>query len=78
MDAGGRILSGGNVGEALSILEEKPDGSRQETALEQILRVSRRPRRGIRCSGNAQRDFSGSAEQILYSAWNAISSNACW
>jgi DNA polymerase-3 subunit delta' len=57
------ILSGGNVGEALSILDEKPDSNRQE-ALEHILRVSD-ARGAARCSAMLK-DMAGSADQILF------------
>lgn len=57
------ILSGGNVGEALSILAQAHDGGRQE-ALEQILKVSS-ARDAVRCS-SMLKDAAGNADQILF------------
>ncbi len=57
------ILSGGNVGEAVSVLTEASDGNRQEV-LEQILKVSS-ARDAVRCSAMLK-DSAGNAEQILF------------
>ncbi len=57
------VLSGGNVGEALTIAAEQPD-SGQETALEQILRVSNYTD-AFRCSAMLK-DRAAEADQILF------------
>ena len=57
------ILSGGNVGEALSILQEQPAGGRQE-ALNTILSV-KNARDAVRCSAMLK-GMAGGADQILF------------
>lgn len=57
------VLSGGNVGEALTIAVEQPD-SGQETALQQILRVSSYTD-AFRCSAMLK-DRAAEADQILF------------
>jgi len=56
-------LSGGNVGEALSILAEQTEGG-PEAALEQILRV-RNTRDAVLCSAKLK-DMAMGADQILF------------
>jgi DNA polymerase III subunit delta' len=55
-------LSGGNVGEALDILAEQPEGT-QESALNQLLNVST-AKDTVRCS-NLLKDLSVSAEPLM-------------
>ena len=55
-------LSGGNVGEALEILREQPDGP-QEVAINQLLSVST-TKDAVRCS-NMLKELSGSADRIM-------------
>ncbi len=55
-------LSGGNVGEALEILREQPQGA-QETALSQLLSVST-VKDAVRCS-NMLKEQSASADTIM-------------
>ncbi len=55
-------LSGGNVGEALAILSEKPEGQ-QETALRQLLSVTT-AKDAVRCS-TMLKDMAGNAEAIM-------------
>ncbi|MBN1777412.1 MAG: hypothetical protein JW811_04750 [Clostridiales bacterium] len=56
-------LSGGNVGEALAILNEQHDGA-QETALFELLSV-KSAKDAVRCSGMLK-GMAGSAEQVLF------------
>lgn len=56
-------LAGGNVGEALAILNEQP-GSNQEEALVKILSVSS-SRDAVRCCAMLK-DMAGNADQILF------------
>lgn len=57
------VLSGGNIGEALSIASEQPDNA-QEAALRQILSVSGAAD-AVRCT-TMLKDMASSADQILF------------
>ena len=56
-------LSGGNVGEALSILSEEPEGA-QETAVSQLLKVSS-AKDAVRCSAMLK-ELSAGADTVLF------------
>jgi DNA polymerase III delta prime subunit len=61
--ANAAALAGGNVGEALSVLDGSADGA-QEAALRQILSVSS-VRDAVRCC-SAAKDMAGGADQLLF------------